>query len=239
MAKLGSSSARVLFDELDLSGVVNQYTFTINQETINVRGLNSLAPERVVDGYDWSLNYGAFGDFDDDAVDEVVTQQAGPHYTALIPAGFTAANVAYFGPAELNAKPITGSTGAAIGLSIDLSGGEGLTRGVLLDTRTATGTVDATGQNLGATSAGETFVVQVHVVVDDFSDLDIEIQESSDDGSGDAYAAISGFTQDDISAVGVYQFTTTSATEAYKRLSITGFTGTSATLHVVAGTMTT
>ena len=237
MAKTGASSARVLFDELDLSGFVNSYTFTINQEVINVRSLNSLAPEKVTDGYDWSLNYGAFGDFDAASIDAVVIQGTGPHYTALIPNGFTAANIAYFGQAELSAKPITGSTGSAIGLSVDLSGDE-LSRGVLLDTRTATGTVDATGQNLGATSAGTTFAVTVHVVSGTFSDLDIEIQESSDDGSGDAYAAISGFTQSNISAAGVYRFTTTSATEAYKRVSVTGFTGTSATVHVVAGTVT-
>lgn len=235
MAKLGASSARILFDELDLSGYLNQFGQDINQPTINVRSFDSLAPEKIVDGYDWTWNFGGFGDFDEGAIDEVVTRDQDDHYCALIPPGYTAGNVAYFGPAKLESDSTSGSTGGAVAYSFTLSGDEGLSRGVLLDTRTATGTVDATGQNLGATSAGDLFAVQIHVVSGTFSDLDIEIQESSDNGSGDAYAAISGFTQSNISDVGVYRFTTTSATEAWKRVSITGFTGTSATIHVVAG----
>ena len=238
MAKLGASSARILFDELDLSGYLNQFGQAINQPTINVRGLNSTAPEKIVDGYDWTWDFGGFGDFDENAIDDVVTRDQDDHYCALIPPGYTAGNVAYFGPSKLESKPISGSTGGAVGISLSLSGDEGLSRGVLLDTRTATGTVNSTGQNLGATSSGTTFACQVHVVSGTFSDLDIEIQESSDDGSGDAYAAISGFTQSNIAAVGVYRFSTTSATEAWKRVAITGFTGTSALVHVVCGTVT-
>ena len=238
MAKLGASSARILFDELDLSGFLNQFDQDTNQPAINVRGFSSTAPEKIVDGYDWTWNFGGFGDFDDGAIDDVVTRDQDDHYCALVPPGYTAGNVAYFGPAKLESETHSGSTGAAVAYSFTLSGEDGLSRGVLLDTRTVTGTVDATGQNLGATSAGTTFAAQVHVVGGTFSDLDIEIQESSDDGSGDAYAAISGFTQSNISAVGRYRFTTTSATEAYKRVSITGFTGTSATVHVVCGTVT-
>ena len=183
MAKLGSSNVRILYDEFDLSGYLNSLGQGINQEIANVRPFNSLAPEKVTDGYDWTWDFGGFGDYDDGLIDEITDRDTSQHYCAW-GVGYTAGLVWYFGPAYLASRPLSASTGSAQALSLQLSGDTGLSRGVLLDTRSWTGTATSTGQNLGATSAGTTFAVQVHVISGTFSDLDIEIQESSDDGSG-------------------------------------------------------
>lgn len=100
---------------------------------------------------------------------------------------------------------------------------------------TATGVIGS-ALNFGATTAGERFVATIRLVAKagTFGSVTIALQESSDNGA-DAYATISGMTAT-FTALGVARVSTTSATEAYKKLNITGLTTlTSVTFHVTIG----
>lgn len=238
MAKIGASNTRLCLDGLDLSGFANNLTQNINQQVADARGFDQLSPDGVFDGYGHDFSVGAAWDGDQDQIDQVLERDQDTHYLFWVPNGYTAENIAYFSEVKIGDKPIAAPTGTFTTISATFPGESGISRGVLLDTRTVTAAVDSTGQNLGATSAGERFAVQIHVVSGTFSDLDITIEESSDDGSADAYTAISGFTQSNISGTGAFRLETTSATESWKRVSYTAFTGTSALVHVVAGTVT-
>lgn len=114
----------------------------------------------------------------------------------------------------------------------------GVVRGKVLIAETAVTGTGAVGAslNFGATSANEVFVATIRVVsVSGAGSVTFAIQESSDDGAGDAYATISGMTAT-FTAVGVSRVSTTSATEAYKIVNATAFSGfTSVTAIVTIG----
>lgn len=100
---------------------------------------------------------------------------------------------------------------------------------------TATGVVGS-ALNFGATTSGERFVATIRLVevAGSFGTVTIALQESSDNGA-DAYATISGMTAT-FTSLGVARVSTTSATEAYKKLNVTTLTTlTSATFHVTIG----
>lgn len=114
-----------------------------------------------------------------------------------------------------------------------------------------TGTGQSTGVEVGATASDETFVAVIRVVgVDGAGSVTFQLQESQDDGSGDAYAQITGLTiavddSGNVSAgtdevtftgVGVAYLYVTGATEAWKRLSVSAFsTFTSVDVVATAG----
>lgn len=115
---------------------------------------------------------------------------------------------------------------------------DGVYRGsVLLPETAATATgVVGSALNFGATTAGEVFVATIRLVevAGSFGTVTIALQESSDNGA-DAYATISGMTAT-FTSLGVARVSTTSATEAYKKLNVTTLTTlTSATFHVTIG----
>lgn len=115
---------------------------------------------------------------------------------------------------------------------------DGFYRGsVLLPETAATATgVVGSALNFGATTAGEVFVATIRLVevAGSFGTVTIALQESSDNGA-DAYATISGMTAT-FTSLGVARVSTTSATEAYKKLNVTTLTTlTSATFHVTIG----
>ena len=112
-----------------------------------------------------------------------------------------------------------------------------------------------TGINVGTTATTDTMVVTVRVIaVDTFTSATVTIEESSDDGSADAYAKITGWTlteQDPSTVVdigtpdevtftglGAAKFTVAKVTEAWKRINVTALTGTSFTVIATIGNAT-
>lgn len=102
-------------------------------------------------------------------------------------------------------------------------------------TVTGTGTKASTNA-IGATTSGQTFVFTVRVTaVTGSGSISFLCEESSDDGSVDTFGTVTGSTLT-FTAVGVQRFTTTSATEAYKRLRISAYSGfTNVTYTVTCG----
>jgi len=100
---------------------------------------------------------------------------------------------------------------------------------------TATGAVTNSNKNWGTTAAGENFVGILRVLsVTGAGSITVEIEESSDDGVGDAYSQIIAFAAK--TAVGVERKSIATATEAWKRVNVTAYaTFTSVTIMLVIG----
>lgn len=134
MAKRGASSINFSFNSVSIEDELNSITQNVTQEVTNVRGFSSLAPERVVDGYDYNYSLGGNADFADSQGDATLFARlsAAAAATAFDPTGATAAsdNPNYDGTAVLSSYSISGSTGGAITYSATLDGSGALSRNV-------------------------------------------------------------------------------------------------------------
>lgn len=240
MAKIAAKSTRVWIDEHVLSGYLNAADFKLDQETVKVDAFSDAGPRRVVGNYDAMVSLGGFFDGDDAAFDEIAfvnLRTDEQHHAFLAFGGVTEGSRGYEQPVRLKSQPISSKTGAAVLLNLEAEGDGPVSRAYILRSGTITGTGDGTGQNLGATTSGQLFVVTYRVLaVDGTGSIVLQCHESSDDGGGDAYASVADLASGTLSAVGVTRKTTTGATEAYKRITVQTFSGfTSATILVTAG----
>lgn len=240
MAKVASRSTRIWVDEHALTGYLNAADLKIDQETVKVDTFSSTGPERVVGNYDHSISFGGFFDGADDAFDEMAyvdLQTDEDHQAFLAFAGVTEGSVGYEQPVRFKSQPRSSKVGAAVLLNLEAEGSGPVARANILRSAAVTGTGDGTGQNLGATTSGQIFVVTYRVLsVSGAGNIVLQCHESSDNGGGDAYASIAALASGTLTGVGVTRKTTTAATEAYKRISVATFSGfTSVTILVTAG----
>lgn len=239
MAKLPAKSMKCWLDEFALAALVTGAGLDVSQEVPKVDTLGEAGPRRVVGNYDFTAPYLGLFDGDEDSLDEIIHALVGSnsdHYLALA-LGSSVGDVAYEGPVAISNKPINGQAGSAIVLNFEGMGRGGLSRGVLLGNKTTTGAESLTGVNQGATTSGQLYRSVFRLVTFDGTNITLKVQESSDDdpgGEGDEYADITGLTSGALTAAGTVVATTTAATEAYKRLNISG-TFTSAVIVVTAG----
>lgn len=237
MAKIAAKGTRVWLDEFALGGGVFGFSQDVSQETPEVEAFTDTGPRRVQADYDWRAALQGFFDGDSGEIDEDINsilQDGNTHYLAIFPNSGDEGTIGRDGAFALGDRSHAGRLAAAVGLEFEGNGNGRLARATILRNASISGTGAGTGRNLGTTDAGDLFVVTARVISGTFSDLQFDIQESSDDGAGDAYADVSGldFT---FSAVGVTQKSVTAATEAWKRINVDAFTGTSALLVVTAG----
>lgn len=236
MAKTAASKMKVWLDEYALASSLTSAGLEVTQELAVVTSLADAGPRRVVGNYDATFPFLGLFDGDAGAVDEIVhalVGSAGPHYVTLA-LGQSVGDVAYDGLAVLEGKPLSAASGGAQALGINLAGAGGLSRGVLLGNKTTTGAENLAGVNMGATTLGQRFRAVFRVISFTGTNITLKVQESQNDGGGDAYADISGLTSGALTGAGVVSVSTTAATEAWKRLAISG-TFTSAVIAVSAG----
>lgn len=179
----------------------------------------------------------------------------GKHYIARMPQGSGLGSVAY--------ETVETNTGTSRAMDIanvamlNWSGQptEEFYRGFLLTAgeQAFTATGEGTGVNCGASTAtapAQRFEVVIRAVsVSGTGSIGVQIQESSDDAAGDPYADITlsaesptqglvtfGTNTATFTGIGTIKLYTTAATEAWKRVQISAFTGiTSASLVVTCG----
>ena len=113
----------------------------------------------------------------------------------------------------------------ALSSTLGLAWGRLGTPGVTTETSTSN---QASIDNAAASSNG--LRAFLHVTAFTGTNCTIEVQESSDDGAGDAFAAIGTFTS--VTAVGAEAIEVTGAVERYLRVAITGGTFSSITFAV-------
>lgn len=237
MAKKPANAIRVYVDEFDFSGFLNSSSQDLTQETPVVTCFSDTGPRRVVGNYDFALKQMGFFDPADNSFDEqtfLLLADSDDHYIGIAYELAAENTIAYEFLVRNAAQPRSGATGGAVITGFDSGGSGGVSRSLVLASVTTTGAENRTGRNMGATSAGEVFQAVFRVLSFSGTDITLKIQESSDNGSGDAYADVAGLTSGALTAAGVVRTTTTAATEAWKRVNISG-TYTSALVVVTAG----
>lgn len=235
MGKVRASQARFYLDRYHISGNTRVGSLTINQPEIDTSSL--LGPGALIDNYTTQDEITAFNEYEDDGFDEYIhalVGDEGDHYLARLPTGAAENSLAYDGVVRLSRDPLVIALGSAQMRNLGFSGASGLYRGLVLRAGTITGNGNGTGRNQGATILGQEYAVTYRVLSGTFTSFDLQVQQSTDDGAGDAYSAIAALTQS-FSAVGSARKSTTAVTEAWKRITVANWIGTSAVILVTAG----
>lgn len=250
-----SKAARAYYNYTRVSPIISGGGFTVGQDTAEVPTLENayktyLGGKTSASG----LALNGFLDISDGGWDQLVEADRANqrNYVSWYPQGSAASSIAY----EFNAFD-TGETRSFDQANIVLLNWTGqpsdlFYRGLTITSgeQAVTGTGALTGQNIGVTSATQSKVLCVRVVsVSGTGSIDFQIEGSSDNGAGDAYAQVTGFTAYDYRgavsvAASVITFTgpgcvwvyKTGATEAWSRLNCTAFTDfTSVSVQASAG----
>lgn len=212
-------------------------TFDLTQPDIPITSIEDVGPRSLIDNYATSDDLTAFGEYAEGEWDEILDalrDDEAEHYLGRFYQG-TAENVpAWEGVVKLAREPIVIALGAAQMHNAGFTGASGVSRATVLRSATVTGNGNGTGRNLGATIAGQRFAVTYRVLSGTFTSFDLQVQQSTDDGGGDAYTAIAALTQSFTAASAVRKSVVT-ATEAWKRISVANWIGTNAVLLVTAG----
>lgn len=241
MGKIAANVARTWIDEFDVSGSINAGDFSVKQETAVVTCLSDTGPRRVVGNYEHTGGGNGFFDgvaaaFDARAFIDLRTDE--DHYRSDI-YGVAAGSRCYDRVVRLPEQVRSSAVGGAVLLNLTDEGSGPIVRGQLLLSATAVAIGDAaTGYNGGvitfAAGFGYAALFRVISVVGSGS-ITIVIKES-DDGSTDPYAAIAGITAT-FTAVGVQRKTQTGTADigAFRRVSITAFSGFTSAVVLVTG----
>lgn len=132
MAKIGASNINFTLNSVSIEDELNSMTMNVNQEVVNVRGFSSLAPEKVVDGYDWNHSISGTADFAASQGDATIFAMLSSSAVAagFDPTGNTAgtSDPNYDGNVHLGSYSISGSTGGAVTYSATLEGTGALSR---------------------------------------------------------------------------------------------------------------
>ncbi len=240
MARVPGKLTKIYVDEFDFSGRVSAAEQTVDVELPPVTTFGDSAEEVVEAVYRGVLIQNSFFDGDSGGIDDEMWADIVSGSDHLV--GFYPGNSALQGVIgyELQARPDEQSrpveVAGAVMLNVTWQGFGPIVRATVLNNAavTASGVITGSNKNIGATAAGEKFVAVIRCLAFNGTTITVDIEESSNDGGGDAYALISGIQQV-ITALGSWRLTTISATEAWKRVNITAFTGTSMTLLIVVG----
>jgi len=243
MARVPGRLTKVYVDEFDYSGRISAVELPIDVNLPKVTCFGDSGGDEFVEAMH-SSQITQNGFFDSVVADTNIDGEmwadvlSGAQHLVGVYPGNSALQTAigYELEAEVSGQPRTVEVAGAILLNVTWQGEGAVVRSTVLANGavTASGVVASSAQNIGVTAAGERFVVVIRCLAFSGTTLTVDIEESSDNGSGDAYALISGL-QKVITAVGSWRLTTVAATEAWKRVNITAFTGTTMTLLIVVG----
>jgi hypothetical protein len=235
VSKQAGSATRVWFDNHKLSAYLASAEQTINIEAPVVTCFGDAGPRRVVGNWDHSHQYNGFFDGAPSGIDAVIAARGGnSYYLCNLFSGATVGNPVYESYVTLTDRPRAAQAGGAVTLNLSAVGTNKIGRGRLLYDATATGTGLGTAVNMGAhtITMGPTWVVY-RVFGGTFTECIVQILESQDDGSGDPYASIAG-AEITLTAAGTEarEIAAGTALEAWRKVNITGLTGTNILLGV-------
>ena len=240
MSKAAGAPSRVYVDAIDLSGLSNSFEMNVDVNLPEITTFDDTGDTNVESKYGAQVTINGFMDADDDANDETMWATLGAntqHKLGLYPG--SAATYGSFGY-ELLARPKNQvrpvDVKAALLLNMTFLTDSAIVRSTVLANKaiTGSGVVANSAQQTGATSAGERLVMVIRCIAFTGTNLTVDLEQSSDNAVGDPYALITAMQQA-ITAVGSWRLTTILATEAWKRINITAFTGTSMTLLIAIG----
>lgn len=236
-------NARIYCNTWDISGYANSWQLTIDRDTAETTVFTDSAKTFIAGDYSWTLNVTSLFDATNAGYSETVlydwanTAGTTPVYTALCPQGATADTTVYEAYGIFNSVPLTASTGDVIGHSFTMQGTGNLGRGKILyvGSISATGTQDSVDFNAATAAGTQTAVIyRVLSVTGAGGNVVFATEESSDDGSGDAFAAVADYASGNVSdaAISLTRKSSTGAVERYLRLNTTTLDATSITALV-------
>lgn len=240
-----SKAARVYFDGFRLSQVVSGGDVTIASDAAEVPTIENDYKTFLQGKAAMTTNWNGFLDTTATTgwdVTEFATINDGGHNITVCPYGTTGGSTAY-----VTRQFSTGDSRAFDQANIVLLNWSGqhedvsdFGRGTVLTTGewTATEAGSDAGDEVGAATTAATTIINVHCTAfTDFTDVDVQIEESSDDGSADAYAQVTGWTittegnctagtdEAVFAGIGSAQFVVSKAVEAFLRVTISDVTG--------------
>jgi hypothetical protein len=238
MARVHGSNGRIYVDQYNLSGRANKLDLSMEIDLPDVSAFEDSGHAFVAGRPGWELDVEAFADYADDEIDEIINGfLTGTHYVAAYFGGASAGSNGYEGVGNLTKQSRLSDNNDAAKMKFTFNGAEGtfMGRSSLLNSALAvTGTGAQTGINYGATVPSGTLIVLTSrvVAVSGSGSITVALQESSDNGGGDAYAtAIAGSAQ---TALGVVRSTATAGGTlgGWWRTNVTALSGfTSVTLR--------
>jgi hypothetical protein len=155
----------------------------------------------------------------------------GDHYLTQLFGANAMGNVAYDSIVQLTSEPRSAAVGGAVALNFETAGSGGLARGLVMANKTTTGAENLTGYNLGATGAGTVLQAIFRVLAFNGTNITLHIEH----GAADPPAVdVAGLTSTAMVAIGCQRVTVATATNAWKRVVLSG-TYTSATVLVTLG----
>jgi len=225
----------IWLDSTNMSGYANSISLSMNVDTVEVTTFADAAKVFLEGDYDFTIDLESFFDATDAGWDEVAFDAAitngGTQNLMVAFLGTTAGNPVYECQAKWTGQPRVATIGDAVKVngSLQGTGTGGIARGEVILDATITGTGAQTGQNIGAVASGTTSVV-TYRVTSLTGTITMATEESSDDASGDAYAAVAAYASGSIAADGVTRKTSTGAIEAWRRVNVTAAPTTAAVL---------
>jgi hypothetical protein len=179
-------------DEVDVSCALNAVDVTIDREVVYAQTFCGNA--QVPGKRDVGQSFGGFGYFGADEYEDELNARllSAAHVRMLTVFGNTAGSRYYEVTGPLTSEKLTASPTELIGLGGEVPEGDHLNRGLALHVnQTFTTTGAQTGQNVGANAATDTWIAVVRVKsVAGAGSITFSFNESTDNGSTDAYAQI-------------------------------------------------
>ena len=247
MAKSPGRKTRIFVDEFDFSGRVSAVEIPFEVNVPEVTALSDGGGTFVEGQYSVSIVQNGFFDADGAAppadlnIDKemILDLVSGvDHLVGAYPGASAVPGAVGYeiqGRPSNEARPV--EVAGAILLNVTWKGNGPVVRSTVAANGAviATGAVTASNKNVGITIAGERFVAILRVLsVSGTGSITVEVEQSQNDGSPDTYTQLLAFTAK--TAIGYQRLTTDLATEAWKRVNVTAFSGfTSATILVVVG----
>jgi hypothetical protein len=245
VAKRSNVGTRVWLDQHDLSGVLNNTQLTVNQELPVVTCFHDTGPRRVVGNYEHEHSHAGFfdpsttslpsGSTSFDALTFALNNSTvDGHYLGRLFDSTVEGSIVYEAIVELSEQVRSGQVGEAVLLNFNAQGDGIMSRSTLVWSAGLAANSTGTGRNVGTTTSTETFQALIRVFGGTFTSFVATIQESQNDGGADPYAAITGMVST-VTVAGVTRLTSTAATETWKRVVFSAWSGTSATVAVTLG----
>lgn len=241
MAKVAARGTRVWLDGYALATSLTAAGLKVKQETIDVSAFADSGPRKIVGNFDHTGDFSGLFDAATGEIEPTLNtafDATNQHYLLTAFGSANEGDRCYERVVRLEEKPIEAKKGQAVLLNFTDAGDGELVRGFIIRSAAVTATGNGTGVNVGASTSGQLLVATFRLLaVSGTGSIALKVQESSDNGAGDAYADVAGLTSGSLTTAGsVARATTTAAGEAWKRLVVSTFSGfTSATILATIG----
>jgi hypothetical protein len=238
MGKTAAFLTRVYYEHHLIGDVFNVAEVDIRRKAPQVDGFGEAGPRRVVGDLDFTMRANGFGDFAvDDADQQLHTGDGVADRRLLFLYGTSRGDPGYDGIVNLADQPRIHRIGEAAVINVTGEGSNQIARVLALSDgpqEAITGNGNGTGVNQGASTVTvDTIVCTMRVVaVAGSGSCDIQIQDSPNNA---AWANVTDLNFTTLNAVGVTRKTTTAATDTWKRMVVSNFSGTSVTIVCTIG----